>query len=236
MRACRHARPCLQARRELSGLTLLSGAARGTLGFCLGGQRFADKVEFLDAWLPRVRTLCVGGGVAMTLLVAAGKAPASASSEPDQLARARSLLARARDLGVELLLPSDLRATLPNQGETWVVAPRALPSGAQLVDLGPESIELFSQALGAREHLLWWGLLGDPQLESGSEASSRLAALCARPALRAVVLGAATRRFVRSLPAELQATIDLVSTSTAAARACLSGKRLPGIEALRQRA
>jgi len=226
----------VQARRELSALTGLAGAARGSLALCLGGQRFADKIEFLDAWLPRVRTLCVGGNVAMTLLVAAGKAPASASTEPEHLARARSMLARARDLGVELVLPIDLRAQLPNQGETWVVSPRALPAGAELVDLGPESIELFSQALGAHEHLLWWGPLGDTQLDAGRESSRRLAALCARPVVRAVVLGAATRRFVRQLPAEVTAEIDLVSTSTAAARACLSNKRLPGIEALRQRA
>ena len=226
----------VQARRELSALTRLSGAARATVGLCIGGQRFADKIEFLDAWLPRVRTLCVGGSVAMTLLVAAGKAPASASNEPEHLARARSMLERARALGVELLLPTDLRAQLPNQGETWVVSPRALPEGAELVDLGPESIQMFSQALDTHEHLLWWGPLGDTALDAGCESSRRLAASCARANVRSVVLGGATRRFLRQLPAEVQREIDLISTSTAAARACLSGKRLPGIEALRQRA
>jgi phosphoglycerate kinase len=59
--------------------------------------------------------------------------------------------------------------------------------------------------------------------------------LCARPEIMSVVMGGDTRRFVRALPPEVRAGIDLVSTGSAAARALLAGRRMPGIEAVRTR-
>jgi phosphoglycerate kinase len=89
--------------------------------------------------------------------------------------------------------------------------------------------------LGKAKHLLWWGPLGNLRHPEGSAASRSLAALCAEPSIFSVVLGDDTRRFVRTLSAELQSGLDLVSTGSAAARALLAGRRLPGIEALRTR-
>lgn len=225
----------VDARRELGELTELGNAPRESLGWCLGGQRLADKIDLLDRWLPRLGTLCIGGQLAVTLLVAAGKAPEEVSPEPELGARARSLLARARDLEVELILPSDLRIVWEGDPEPQVVQARSLTPRLRVVDLGPESTERFCQALAARQQLLWWGPLGHTQSEAGATASRQVAELCNRPALKAVVLGKDTGRFVRSLPAEARQGIDLLCTGTAAACAFLSGQRLPGLEALRTR-
>jgi phosphoglycerate kinase len=225
----------VDARRELGELTELGNAPRESLGWCLGGQRLADKIDLLDRWLPRLGTLCVGGQLAVTLLVAAGKAPEEVSPEPELGARARSLLTRARDLQVELILPSDLRVVWEGDPEPQVIPVRSLTPKFRVVDLGPESAERLCQALAARQQLLWWGPLGDTQGDVGATASQQLVELCNRPALKAVVLGKDTGRFVRSLPAEARQGIDLLCTGTAAACAFLSGYRLPGLEALRTR-
>jgi phosphoglycerate kinase len=225
----------VEAGRELGLLTELVSAARGALGWCLGGRQLASKLDLIDNWLPRLGTLCVGGDLATTLLVAAGRAPRAASTEPDLGARARSLLARARDLDVELLLPTDLRIVWEGDPEPRVITPHALGPGCQVIDVGPESVERFCQALAARQQLLWWGPLGDTSSTEGTSASRRLAELCAQPQLRSVVMGKDTGRFVRALPTEARHGIDLLCTGTASTRAVLSGQRLPGIEALRRR-
>jgi phosphoglycerate kinase len=223
------------ARKELAAWGRLLSAPRGTLGFALGAARFADKIDLLEALLPRVKTLGVGGGLALTLLVAAGRAPAEVCAEPERLAQARSLLTRCRDLGVELLLPTDFKVRYPGEREFRLRSPRHLGHGAQVLDLGPESTALYLRALGARKQLFWWDPLGDPSAPDGAESSAGLAELCARQGVHGVVLGSATRQFVRQLPVSIQTGIDLVSSGTRAARLLLSGSRLPGIEALRLR-
>jgi phosphoglycerate kinase len=167
--------------------------------------------------------------------VAAGKAPEDASPEPELRARARSLLARARDLEVELILPSDLQIIWEGDPAPRVVPARALGPSSRVIDIGPESSERFCQALGARSQLLWWGPLGDTSSDGGGGSSLRLVELCARPELHSVILGKDTGRFVRALPPEAQQGIDLLCSGTAAACAFLSGQRLPGLEALRTR-
>jgi phosphoglycerate kinase len=224
-----------RARRELQMLNLVFALSRGSVGMAIGGLHFSEKIDVLNVWLPRVNQLCVGGGVANTLLAAAGRAVLEGNVEVDRLAQARSLLARARDLGVELLLPTDLLIQLRGEREVRVASPQGVPSGARILDVGPESMQRFTEVLGAAKNLLWWGPFGNLKHEDGSGASRQLAELCATPGISSVVLGGDTRRFVRQLPPEIEAGIDLLSTGSAAAKALLCGRRLPGIEALRLR-
>lgn len=224
-----------RARRELEVLSSVFALSRGSVGLLLGGQSFADKVDTLGSWMPRVDRLCVGGAASLTLLAAAGRARPDAGAEPERLAQARSLLARARDLRLTLTLPVDF--VVQGEGDHGTLVKRAadVPARARIIDIGPESVALFGEVLGKAKHLLWWGPLGDLRHPEGREASRRLAALCADPAIVSVVIGGDTRRFVRELPAETLRGIDLVSTGSAAARALLAGRRLPGIEAVRAR-
>jgi phosphoglycerate kinase len=224
-----------RARRELQVLSNVFALSRGSVAMAVGGLHFSDKIDVLTTWLPRLNKLCVGGGVASTLLAAAGRGMTDEHVQMDRLAQARSLLARARDLGVEVLLPSDLRVQFRGERESRVVSPQGVPAGARILDIGPESARRFIDILGAATHVLWWGPLGNLRHPEGVAASRQLAASCARPASMSVVLGGDTRRFIRQLPPEIEAGIDLVSTGSAAAKAMLCGRTLPGIEALRAR-
>lgn len=223
------------ARRELEGLSRVFSLSRGSVAMALGGRKFSDKVDTLSGWLPRVNTLCVGGGAAATLLLAAGRMSEHPGAELDRLAQARSLLGRARDLGVQVLLPVDLRVQLDGERETQIVSPLAVPARSRVVDVGPESVARFAEALGGSQSLLWWGPFGDVQHPSGSLSSLSIAEVCASPNIQSVVLGGDTRHFVRQLGPEITRGIDLISSGSAAAEALLSGRRLPAIEALRAR-
>jgi phosphoglycerate kinase len=208
---------------------------RGSVGLLLVGRSFTEKSETLTHWLPRVDRLCIGGALSLTLLAADGRARSDAGAEVDRLAQARSLFARARDLGVSLTLPLDFVVQLEGDQGTLVKRAADVPPKARIIDIGPESVALFGDVLGKAKHLLWWGPLGNLRHPEGSAASRSLAALCAEPSIFSVVLGDDTRRFVRTLSAELRSGLDLVSTGSAAARALLAGRRLPGIEAVRAR-
>ena len=225
----------LRCRRELTALSNVFALSRGSVGLLIGGQAFADKIDALTEWLPRVDRLCIGGATALTVLAAAGRAPVEACTEPDRLAQARSLLARARDLGVKVELPVDFRVQLEGDRGSLLKAPGDLRPKARILDIGPESVTRFGEVLGKARHLLWWGPLGHLRHPEGTAASRELAALCARPEIASVVLGGDTRAFVRQLPPELVSGIELSSTGSVAARALLGGRRLPGVEAVRAR-
>lgn len=225
----------LRCRRELSVLSEVFALSRGSVALAVGGRSFAEKIDTIVEWLPRVDRLCIGGAMALTVLAAAGRAPVEACTEPERLAQARSLLARARDLGVKLELPVDFRVQLEGDRGSLIKAPGDLRPKARILDIGPESLARFGELLGKARHLLWWGPLGHLRHPEGVEASRELAALCARPEIESVVIGGDTRAFVRRLPPDIVNGINLASTGSAAARALLGGRRLPGVEAVRVR-
>ncbi|HVZ35443.1 MAG TPA: phosphoglycerate kinase [Polyangiaceae bacterium] len=221
-------------RRELTALSRLALAPRGSIGLVLGGPSFAAKVELIESLLPRVKVLATGGGVGLTLLCASG-APPLPGAEMDRLAQARSLLARCRDLGVEVLLPTDFQVRTPEERTSRVVNTRGLGYGARLLDIGPESLARYARALEARRVLCWWDPLGDASALEDSDSSRSLAELCARSNALGITLGSATRQLVRQVPEDMGSAIGLVSIGTRAARLLLAGSRLAGVEALRVR-
>jgi len=225
----------LRCRRELSVLSDVFALSRGSVALVVGGRSFAEKIDSVGEWLPRVDRLCIGGAMAVTVLAAAGRAPVEACTEPERLAQARSLLSRARDLGVKLELPVDFRVQLEGDRGSLLKAPGDLRPKARILDIGPESMARFGELLGKARHLLWWGPLGHHRHPEGVQASRELAALCARPEIESVVLGGDTRAFVRQLPPDIVNGINLASTGSVAARALLGGRRLPGVEAVRVR-
>jgi phosphoglycerate kinase len=218
---------------ELEVASRLFASSRGSVAMVLGGSELGPRLGTVSAWLSRLDTLHVGGAAAVTLLSAAGRAPAFASTEPARLAEARSLLGRARDLDVVIRLPTDFWVELPGSSRPEVVAAKDLPAEARVIDIGPRSLEHLASALTTVTRLAWWGPLGH-LARGGAEASRELAHICARPEVMSVVLGVETGRFVRQLPRDVRGGIDLVTTGTQAVVALLSGQRLPGLEALRR--
>ncbi len=223
------------AQRELEGLGRLMAAPRGALIGIIGGDSFLEKSTLLGEWLPRFSSLYVGGQTALTLLAAKGSTSVAEGVETDRMAQARSFLARARDLGVELKLPVDLHMLWAGERSPQVVSPRALPAGARMIDIGPETRAMFSEAVAKASDVWWWGALGDLELVEGTTATRALAEACCVGSPRRTIMGSELCRFARQLPQETLARLSPFLVSSAPAKMLLAKRKLPGLEALRLR-
>jgi phosphoglycerate kinase len=223
------------AQRELAGMGQLMAAPRGTLTGIIGGDSFAEKSALLSEWLPRFGSLYVGGRAALTLLAAKGSTTATEGVETDRMAQARSFLARARDLGVEVKLPVDLHMLWAGDRTPQAVSPRALPAGARVIDIGPGTRAMLLEAVAKASDVWWWGALGDLELGEGERATRALVEASSASSARATLMGAELCRVARQLPADLLVRVAPLLVSSSAAKMLLAKRKLPGLEALRLR-
>lgn len=220
-----------QARTSLETLAPFTPGRREPFALVLGGLRFSDKAATVRALLPRLSLLAAAGGVASTLLAARG-GQADALAEVPRLAEARSVLRAARERNVTVLLPADRRVrTREGQMET---KPAAQPDD-QVVDVGPETLRTFTEALGTQRRVLFWGPLGDIAADADATMATSTHALLTQlheSDSEVVMLGRDLAR-VASAAASATGSPGLTLDSRSA-RALIMTGRLPGLEALRR--
>jgi phosphoglycerate kinase len=232
---------------ELERLSELGRPASAPLTIVVGGERFSDKAALLNQWLPRASSIAFGGGVANTLLAARGLAVGQSTFEPERLAEARSFLARAAALGVELILPLDV--SVRTSSSAWVKgsviqAARADAEPSEVVlaarikdeeivtDLGPDSLRRLGEALARARSVLWWGPLGVAGSQGYAASTLALASTLGAGSMLSVAIGTDLRRSLLALDRAITRGLGLVSTGSLAAQALLGGRRLPGAEVL----
>lgn len=221
----------LNARAELSAIqTWLSGSAAPRL-LIVGGRLFSQKIELLDELLTRVHTLHLTGGVANTVLAATGRNLGETPIEQKYLARARSFLTRARDLGVKVSLPVDVRVRKAGRIEQFDVA--EVPQEAVVIDLGPASIAALESNIVRARGMLAWGPGGCLSTAEGTTSTLALLKLANRAGGPRLLLGEALRQFTLKQSPETFAGAGWVITGSVAAKCGLAQGSLPGIEALR---
>ena len=219
---------------ELGSLSRVkSGAQRPFVGI-LGGQSLSRSLSVFEAMLKRCECICVGGGVANTLLAARGVDMKASVLEPEQLALSRALLNRARDQKVEVLLPLDvLIGQDGDAADGQAVSVGSLPDGAGAYDIGPKTLEAFRARVSGAKTVLCHGALGaleNPAFSGGSEGI--LTSLAEAPAF-GIVTGESLATAAAARGAELESAIGFVSTGGVASLVFIEGKKLPGVEALR---
>ncbi|MBI4952785.1 MAG: phosphoglycerate kinase [Myxococcales bacterium] len=218
---------------ELAALGRLVEAPARPFVAVVGGAELGRKVALFESLLGRVDTLVLGGALAHTFLAARGARLAETRVEGDKLALARTLLNKARDAGVEVVLPTDLVvAEGVHAASSEVVAVGAVPNGYAALDVGPATLERYAAALAGARTVLWNGPVGVLEHERFAAGTRRLVELVAQAPGFTVVCGADTARAVRAA-GEAGHGVDHVSSGGTAALALLEGKRLPGVEALR---
>ncbi|HSM50675.1 MAG TPA: phosphoglycerate kinase, partial [Thermoanaerobaculia bacterium] len=218
--------------REVEALSRLLGEPERPFAALLGGAKIEGKIDTLENLLPRLDLLMVGGGMANTFLAAQGHDLKASLVEAERVELAGTILARAAERGIEVLLPTDLVVTdsfeAPTRWET--VAASAVPDGMLAVDIGPATRAAFAAAVGRARTLFWNGPLGvfeKPPFDEGTRAVA--AALAACPGFT-VIGGGET--VAAAHQAGVADRLGHVSTGGGASLEFLAGRELPGVAAL----
>jgi phosphoglycerate kinase len=218
--------------REVSALGRLLFAPEKPFAALLGGAKIADKTETLENLLPKLDILMIGGGMANTFLVAQGLDLQASLVEREAVSLAGEILQRARQQGVQVLLPTDLVVAddLTRPRQVLTVPAAAVPAGLKALDVGPETRRAFAEAIGRARTLFWNGPLGvfeQPPFAAGTREVALALAGC--PGFT-VCGGGETVAAARQ--AGVLERIGHVSTGGGASLEFLAGKVLPGVAVL----
>lgn len=198
----------------------------------VGGAKISGKIDLIEAILPRVDRILVGGAMANTFFRALGLETGESLVERDRVAMARELLDRAGD---QIVLPVDcvVAAEISSGAETRDVDRSEVPGDARIADIGPRSRELFRREILEARTVVWNGPMGVFEMEAFAEGTSSVARSMAEAAdggALVVVGGGDSALAVEE--AELSDRMSHVSTGGGASLDLLAGKSLPGVEIL----
>jgi len=224
--------------REVEVLKSLTENPERPYCVVLGGSKVSDKLAVIENLLPKVDKLLVGGGMVFTLLAAKGHNVASSLLESDQLETVRGFLSQADELGVEILLPSDIvvASGFSKEAEFETVAADRIAesrfggSGIGL-DIGPESAERFAEVIRKSKTVFWNGPMGVFEFENFAHGTRAVAKALTEIDGLSVVGGGDSASAVRAL-GFADDEFGHISTGGGASLEYLEGKTLPGLEVL----
>ena len=197
----------------------------------LGGSKISGKIDVVEALLPEVDHLLIGGAMACTFFRAMGYETGKSLVEPDRLDMASELLDRA---GEKLVLPIDAAVAADmNDGNMTVVSSNAIPGDMAMFDIGPESIAEFTRLIGSAQLVLWNGPMGvfeKPPFDAGTRAIANAMSASTRRGATTIIGGGDSAAAVAE--AGLESQMSHVSTGGGASLEFLEGKPLPGVLAL----
>jgi phosphoglycerate kinase len=216
--------------RELDVLTRLTTDPERPYVVVLGGSKVSDKLAVIEALLPKVDRLLIGGGMCFTFLAAQGLGVGGSLLETDQVDTCRRLLAEA---GEKIVLPVDVvvAAELSDDAETSVAAVDAIADDLKGLDVGPRTVEVFAAELGNARTVFWNGPMGVFELAPFQQGTRGVAAAVAAVDGLSVVGGGDSAAAVRQLGLDEKA-YGHISTGGGASLEYLEGRELPGLAVL----
>ena len=199
----------------------------------IGGAKVSSKIGVLESLLPKCTSLIIGGGMAYTFLKVQGHGIGKSLFEEDYAQTAESLLKKAAEAGVEIILPLD-HVVADEFSEN--AAPRSVdsvdvPEGMIAMDVGPKTIDLISKRIKEARSVVWNGPLGVFEFDAFAKGTLQVAEFVADCTGTTVVGGGDSVAAVNKFG--LAEKIDHVSTGGGASLEFLEGKILPGIAVLR---
>ncbi|HWH29730.1 MAG TPA: phosphoglycerate kinase [Mycobacteriales bacterium] len=217
--------------REVEVLRRLTETPERPYAVVLGGSKVSDKLAVIENLLPTVDALLVGGGMCFTFLAAQGHDVGSSLLEHDQVDTCRRLLESGK-----IVLPVDVVAAtaFSADAESSVVAAEAIPADRMGLDIGPESVRRFTEALDGARTVFWNGPMGVFEMAPYAAGTRGVAeAVAARTADGAltVVGGGDSAAAVRALGVG-EDRFTHISTGGGASLEYLEGKALPGLTVL----
>ena len=200
----------------------------------LGGAKVSDKIPVIKNLMDKVDALIIGGGMAYTFLKALGEQVGKSLVEEDKLELAKQLLQETKTRKLKFLLPVDHLAADKidvNAHVTKVDQGQSIPANLMALDIGPKTIDLFSEEISRARTIVWNGPMGVFEVSPFSRGTFQVAhAVADNAGAISIVGGGDSVSAVRS--AGVADKINHISTGGGASLEFLEGKKLPGVEAL----
>ncbi|HZQ70518.1 MAG TPA: phosphoglycerate kinase [Terriglobales bacterium] len=200
----------------------------------LGGAKVSDKINVIRSLMNKVDTLIVGGGMAYTFLKAHGDQVGKSLVEEDKLDLARQLLQEAKTHKLKFLLPVDhvVADRIDANALTHVVnGGSPIAANMMALDIGPQTIEAFSEEISRARTIVWNGPMGVFEVQPFSKGTFKIArAIADNPGATSIVGGGDSVAAIKASGVADQVTH--ISTGGGASLEFLEGKKLPGVEAL----
>jgi phosphoglycerate kinase len=202
-------------------------------GVVLGGAKVSDKIGVIKNLLGKVNVLAIGGGMLFTFLAAEGHEIGKSLVELELLDDVKKLLQEAKDLGVELLLSTDIvvAPTFAADAPPTLVSAYAIPADQMGLDIGPDSAAAFGAAIEKCHTVFWNGPMGVFEFPNFANGTKVVATSLTKVQGISVVGGGDSAAAVRALGFS-DDQFGYISTGGGASLEYLEGKALPGIEVL----
>ncbi len=198
----------------------------------LGGAKVSDKINVINNLLEKVDILVIGGGMAYTFIKALGGNIGNSLLEADKVDYAADMIKKAQEKGVKLLLPIDtvIVKEFKNEAESDIVPTGLIPDGWMGVDIGPETIKLFSEALKEAKTVVWNGPMGVFEFSNFAKGTEAIAHVLADIDGTTIIGGGDSAAAVNQLG--YGDKMSHISTGGGASLEFLEGKELPGVAAV----
>lgn len=201
----------------------------------LGGAKVSDKIGVITALLDKIDALIVGGGMAYTFTNALGYSIGNSLCEPDKLELAKDIMAKAKEKGVNFLIPVDnvIANKFAEDAQWQIVDSDQIPEGWMGLDIGPKSAEIFAHAIEHAGTVFWNGPLGVSEWKNFAEGTFKVAQALAHSDAYSIIGGGDSAAAVEKLGFAKQ--MSHISTGGGASLELIEGLELPGIACLMEK-
>jgi phosphoglycerate kinase len=221
--------------KELQYLQGAIDAPKRPLAAIVGGSKVSSKIGVLEALIDKCDKILIGGGMIFTFYKARGLSVGKSLVEEDKLTLAKSLEAKAAAKGVQLLLPTDvvLADDFKSDANSQIAKIEAIPDGWMGLDIGPDSVKLFQEALADCQTVIWNGPMGVFEFDAfaaGTNAIAHTLAELSAKGTTTIIGGGDSVAAVEKVG--VAEKMSHISTGGGASLELLEGKVLPGVAAL----
>jgi len=201
----------------------------------MGGAKVSDKIELIEKLLDKVDSLIIGGGMAYTFSKALGGRIGKSLLEEDKMPLALELIEKAKQKGVNLVLPVDsvVADSFSNDAKTEVKPNNEIPDEWMGLDIGPQSVQNFKTVIAESKTILWNGPMGVfefSSFEKGTKAVAEAIVDATRKGAYSLIGGGDSAAAIAKF--HLSDEVSYVSTGGGALLEYMEGKELPGVKAL----
>ena len=218
---------------EVAVLEKLTVNPERPYGVVLGGAKVSDKIGVISNLLNKVNVIAIGGGMVFTFLAAQNKQIGKSLIEIDLIPTVKELLNRAEQLGVKLILPTDIVVAkeFSESSQPTIVSVDEIPDDQMGLDIGPESAKQFAQEIVKCKTVFWNGPMGVFEFPNFAHGTKIVAQSLTQVQGVSVVGGGDSAAAVRKLGFD-DSQFGYISTGGGASLEYLEGKELPGLVAL----